>query len=104
MRNLQQHPGSVAGQWIASTGAAMRQIVEHLQALEHDLVRALALDIDHKSDAAGVVFVLRIVQTLCLGDCAEDLHRHALFESALRFFALAWRWRLPLPASCGDSS
>src|SRR6516225_3987031 len=104
LRNLQQHAGPVAGQRIASARPAMGEVVEHLQSLDHDLVRALALYIDDKPHTAGVVFVFGVVQTLCFGECAKDLHRHALLVSALRFFALAWRWRLPLPASCGDSS
>src|SRR6516165_2426729 len=66
-------------------------------------MRTLAFDIDDEPYAAGVVFELGVIKTLCLGNCAENLHDHPLLRSALGFFALACRWRLPLPASCGDS-
>ena len=48
----------------------MRQVVEHLQSLLHDIVRALALDVDHEADAAGVVLVRGIVEALRFGDAA----------------------------------
>ena len=45
----------------------MLKILEHLQRLRHDRVRLAALDVDDEADAAGVVFVPRIVQTRCRG-------------------------------------
>ena len=57
VRNLQQHAGAVAGARIASARAAMGQVVEHLHALAHDIVRALALDVDDEADATCVVLV-----------------------------------------------
>ena len=57
MRNLQQHAGAVAGARIASACAAMGQVVEDLDALAHDIVRALTLDVDHEADPACVVLV-----------------------------------------------
>jgi len=40
---------------------SMSQTLQYLQALLHDLVRALALDIDDKPDPARIFFVLRII-------------------------------------------
>ena len=69
VRNLHQDAGAVAGQRIASAGAAMGQVVEHLEALLHDVVRALALDVDDEADAARVVLVRGIVETLRVAEC-----------------------------------
>ena len=64
VRNLNQDAGAVAGFRIAAAGAAMRQVDEDLQSLGDDVVRLLALDVDDEADTAGVVLVLRIVETL----------------------------------------
>ena len=42
----------------------MRQVDEDLEALENNVVRSLALRIDDEADAASIVLVPRIVQTL----------------------------------------
>ena len=42
----------------------MRQVDQDLQPLENDLVRLLALNVDHEADATSVVFVSRVVETL----------------------------------------
>src|SRR5262249_57406685 len=101
---LDQYSGAVPRQGIAAARPAMRQVVEHLQPLLDDIVRFDALDIHHEADAASVVFVLGIVETLGSGDAAEGVHCHALFVSTVVFFTIAWRWRLPLPVSCCSSS
>src|SRR5690242_7635211 len=82
----------------------MREVVQHLQTLEHDGVRSFALDADDETDAAGVMLVCGIIEALCWWNGAVDLHRHALFVSPTTFFTTAWRWRLPLPTSACDSS
>ncbi len=67
VRDLDQHAGAVAGFRIAAAGAAVRQVDQNLDALDDDVVRFLALDIGDEADAAGVVFLGRVVQALCLG-------------------------------------
>ena len=42
----------------------MCQVDENLQALGDDVVGLYALDVDHEANAAGVVFVSRVVETL----------------------------------------
>ncbi len=54
MRHLQQHAGAVARIDLTAAGAAMIEILEHLDRLLQDLVGFTALDIDDKTDAAGV--------------------------------------------------
>ena len=83
MRNLHQDTRAVAGQRITAAGPAMRQVVQHLQSLAHDIVGSLALDIDDEADAAGVVLVPRVVKALALGSAAVPMHRHALLDSAV---------------------
>jgi hypothetical protein len=45
----------------------MHEVAQNRQRLRHDLVRAAALHVHHEADAAGVVLVGRIIETLlCL--------------------------------------
>jgi hypothetical protein len=64
MGHLQQHPRAVAGVGFAAARAAMVEIRQHLERLLQDLVRSTALDIDHETHAAGVVFEPGIVEAL----------------------------------------
>jgi len=64
MRDLNQKTGAVPGQGIAAAGPAVAEVFHHLNALFNNRVRLLALHIDHKADAAGVFFVLRVIKTL----------------------------------------
>ena len=64
VRDLNQDSGAVARFRIAAAGAAMRQVDEDLQSLDDDVVRLLALDVDHETDATSIVFVSRVVETL----------------------------------------
>ena len=48
--------------------APVVEIFENLQPLLNDLVAFLALDVGDEADAAGVMLVLRVVQTLRGGD------------------------------------
>ena len=65
MRNLQQHARAVTGARIASAGAAMGEVIEHLDALADNVVRARPLDVDDEAYAARVVLVLGRVKALC---------------------------------------
>ena len=62
--NLDEDAGAVAGFGIAAAGAAMRQVEQHLDSLADDVVAFLAADAGDKPDAAGVVLVRRVVETL----------------------------------------
>ena len=64
VRNLDQNARAVAGLRIAAAGAAVRQINQNLNALEDDVVRFAPGNIGHETDAAGIVFLLRIIETL----------------------------------------
>jgi hypothetical protein len=68
----------------------MGQVHQDLNALGDDVMRRLILDIDHEADTAGVVLVLRVVETLGLrkpvkmsrvhGACDPDGRRHCALE------------------------
>ena len=64
MRHLHEDAGAVAGVLLAAAGAAVLQVDEDLQRLADDVVRLAVLEIDDEADAAGIVLVARIVQTL----------------------------------------
>ena len=72
VRDLNQQPGAVAGFRIAAARAAMRQVDENLNALLDDLVCFLALDVSHKPDPAGVVFVAWMVQSRRFREAAHS--------------------------------
>jgi hypothetical protein len=49
------------------------EVLEDLQALLDDLVTFLALDVGDEADAAGVVLVLRVIETLRGGNRGDRL-------------------------------
>src|SRR5688572_1956488 len=74
VRNLNKNPGAVARVDLAAAGAAMEQIDEDLQRLADDGVRADTLDVHDKTHPAGVVFELRIIESLCRWTSRFALH------------------------------
>jgi hypothetical protein len=73
VRNLDQDARAVAHQRIGAHSAPVVEVFENLQALLDDLVAFLALDVSDEADAAGVMFVLRVVQTLRGGNRVSRL-------------------------------
>src|SRR6185437_1074704 len=63
--DLDEQPGAVAGQRVGAYRAAMRQVGEDADAVRDDRMAFLVLDMRDKSDAARIVFVAWIIQTLC---------------------------------------
>ncbi len=64
VRSLEQDAGPVAGILLAPAGAPMFEVEEDLDRLLDEVVRFAALQIDNETDAAGIMLVLRIVQSL----------------------------------------
>ena len=62
--NLDQDAGAVAGERIGADRAAMGEVAQDLQTLLDDRVAFLALDVRDEADAAGVVLVGGVVETL----------------------------------------
>ena len=59
--DLNEDARPVAGVYLAAAGAPVLQILERDDAVPHDLVRLFAVQPHDKANAAGVVFVLRVV-------------------------------------------
>jgi hypothetical protein len=64
MRHLNEDARAVTGIDLAAAGAPVEEVLEHLQGLAHDGVRAPALDVHHEADAAGIVLVGGVVKAL----------------------------------------
>ena len=64
MRDLNQHPGAVAGLGIATARSPVRQIDQNLDSLLDDLMALLTANARDKTDSARVVLVRRIIKTL----------------------------------------
>ncbi len=64
MRDLHEDTSAVAGERVGSGGAAMGQVFEDLQAVLDDLAARPAFEIGDETDAASIVLVLRIVESL----------------------------------------
>ena len=73
VRNLDQDARAIAHQRIGADGAPVVEVLENLQALLDDLVAFLALDVSDEADAAGVMLVLRVIQTLRGGNRVSRL-------------------------------
>ena len=66
--NLDQDAGAIARQRIRTHRAAVREVLENLQALLDDGMALAILDVGDKADAASVVFVGGVVKTLARGE------------------------------------
>jgi hypothetical protein len=64
VRDLYQDTSPIAGVFFTATPATMVEVFENCEGLFHNLVGALAFDMDHKTNAARIVFERRIVQAL----------------------------------------
>ena len=89
IRDLHQDTGAIAHQRIGTDSTAMRQVLQDEQAILDDLVRLLPLHMGNEADAAGIMFVAWVVETLFrrqtgargrhLGDCFRTGGPHDLF-------------------------
>jgi hypothetical protein len=61
MWNLEENAGAIAGLRIASASPAVRQVQQYLNSLRDDFMALLPPDIRHKSDAARVMLLGRMV-------------------------------------------
>jgi hypothetical protein len=57
--DLDQDARAVAHQGVGPHGATVVDVFQDLQGLRHDVVALHTLDVGHKPEAAGVVFVTR---------------------------------------------
>ena len=66
VRYLDQYTGSVTRVCFTTASTAVVHIDEHGERLPDDFVRSIALHLAYKSDAAGIVLKLGIVEALFL--------------------------------------
>ena len=59
VRNLDQDARAIAHQRVGTHGATVVNVLQDLQRLRHDVVALHTLDVGHKAEPAGVVFVTR---------------------------------------------
>ena len=64
VRHLHEHASAVAGKRVGADGAAMGQIFEDLETVLDDRVARPRLQVGDEADAAGIMFSLRIVESL----------------------------------------
>ena len=61
-----QNPRAIAGIRLTPATAAMLHIAQHFQRIEHVLVARRALQVGHKTNAAAVFFISRVIEALLL--------------------------------------
>ena len=66
LRQSDQNTGAIPGVRLATTTTAVLHIHQHLQCIEHILMARQTLQISHKPNAAAVLLVSRVIQTLLL--------------------------------------
>ena len=67
MRDLDHDARAVTALMIGAFTAAVFQVFQDIQSIRDDVIRPLSLDIDDEADAAGIMFVGRIIQALRCG-------------------------------------
>ena len=82
MGNLQQDAGAIASLGVGAHGAAVLEVLEDRQPVAHHAVALGIMDIGDEADAAGIVFVARIVKTVRFRD---SLRQHVLGHGQLLF-------------------
>ncbi len=75
IRDLHENAGAVTHQRIGTNSTAVGQIFQNEEAIANDLVRLLALHMGDEADAAGIVFVARIIETLLRRQTGTDDRR-----------------------------
>mgnify|MGYP007010507106 CR=1 FL=1 len=66
VRNLGKDAGAVATLPVCPLAAPVLQVLQNFQGIIHDAVGPLSFDICHKSDAAGIMLIPRVIETLGL--------------------------------------
>src|SRR5258708_27198073 len=79
--NLEQDPGAVARVDLAPAGAAVLEIEQDLDGILDDIRGLTSPQVDDEADAAGVVLVTRVIETLRTGSVKR---RHLKFPRVTR--------------------
>ncbi len=74
MRNLEQDARAIAGIRVAAACSAMGQIFQYLKGLTYNAMRFSTLNVHDETDAAGVMFLIWIIQPLSRRQAKPLLH------------------------------
>jgi hypothetical protein len=85
VRDLDEKSGAVAGFRVAAARAAVGKVDQDLDPLHDDVMRLLAVDPGHKADAASIMLMPGMVESLGTGQTSDNgvvhpglLHVHIL--------------------------
>jgi hypothetical protein len=82
--DLHQDAGSVAGVRLGARGATVVEVAQGGQGLDDDVVARLAGQRGDEGDAAGIVFVLTVVEAWVLGPGVKELRAPVPLPSSSR--------------------
>jgi len=82
IRHLYEDAGAVSRIGLTAAGAAMVEVKEDRQRLADDLVGFFPFDIYHEADTTGIMFELRIVESLFFW--WSDVFHVTTFESSFQ--------------------
>jgi hypothetical protein len=76
MRDLNKNAGPISRTGITPHRTPVGQVFQDLKTLFNDIVGFMTLDIGHKPDAAGILFILGVIEALLVRkSCAMRNHR-----------------------------
>ncbi len=64
VRNLNQHPGAIARGQVTAHGTPVQQVLQHFNAVGHNLVRCDAVNVGQEANPAIVMLIPGIIQPL----------------------------------------
>ena len=77
MRDLRQDPCAIPALLISALAAPVLQILQDLQSIVDNIIRALAADIRHETDPASIMFISGVIQPLRLWQVSPFFHIHS---------------------------
>ena len=77
MRDLRQDPRTIPALMVCALAASVLQILQDLQSIIDNTIRALAADIRHKADPASIMFISGVIQPLRLWHISPFFHAHS---------------------------
>ena len=77
MRDLRQDPCAIPALLVSALAASVLQILQDLQSIVDNIIRALAADIRHETDPASIMFISGVIQPLRLWQVSPFFHIHS---------------------------
>ena len=83
LRQTDQNTGTVTSVRLATTTPAVLHVHQHLQRIEHILMARFTLQIRHKSNAAAILLISRVIEALLLGKTRFKFVTHVIYYVSL---------------------